>query len=276
MSPYRAWRVRFRANGQRRSVTYHEADGWTRIKVERERRDLAVLGRKGLLARNEDALQQQQDPAPLFTDVAAEWWEMRKHRLAQSTREDYAWRLNNHIGPAFGSRRVSEIGVADIDGYVTTKLKESAQREQALKAGRPMRDQDGRVLRPLSPQTINKTLDTLAGVLELAEERGWVDQNPMNVNRRQRRLRPRKPRRTYLDSADKIAATINAAAAIDAEKGRGNCGSAVMCAFIFGGFRIGELVDLRWKDIDLANGRISISHSKTDAGIRDVNILPVL
>lgn len=33
---------------------------------------------------------------------------------------------------------------------------------------------------------------------------------------------------------------------------------------------------LRWRDVDLANGRISIVRSKTEAGIREVQLLPLL
>jgi integrase len=40
--------------------------------------------------------------------------------------------------------------------------------------------------------------------------------------------------------------------------------------------RIGEATALTCQDIDLANGRISVGDSKTDAGIRLVEILPAL
>ena len=33
---------------------------------------------------------------------------------------------------------------------------------------------------------------------------------------------------------------------------------------------------LRWRDVDLAGGRLHITGSKTDAGVRDVTLLPVL
>ena len=40
--------------------------------------------------------------------------------------------------------------------------------------------------------------------------------------------------------------------------------------------RIGEALALRWRDVDLAGGRMRITDSKTDAGIRQVDLLPVL
>jgi integrase len=43
---------------------------------------------------------------------------------------------------------------------------------------------------------------------------------------------------------------------------------ALIATLIYAGLRIGEATALRWRDIDLANGRISVSDSKTQAGIR--------
>src|SRR6185503_19888701 len=39
------------------------------------------------------------------------------------------------------------------------------------------------------------------------------------------------------------------------------------------GLRISEALDLRWRDIDLAAGRLSVRESKTDAGVRDVDLV---
>jgi integrase len=34
--------------------------------------------------------------------------------------------------------------------------------------------------------------------------------------------------------------------------------------------------DLRWRHVDLASGWLRVNQSKTDAGVRDVRLLPVL
>jgi integrase len=51
---------------------------------------------------------------------------------------------------------------------------------------------------------------------------------------------------------------------------------AILATLVFAGLRIGELLDLRWRDVDLSAGRITGRASKTDAGGRTVDVLPVL
>lgn len=42
------------------------------------------------------------------------------------------------------------------------------------------------------------------------------------------------------------------------------------------GLRIGEALELRWRDVDLAGRRLRIAEAKTDAGIREVDMTPAL
>ena len=42
------------------------------------------------------------------------------------------------------------------------------------------------------------------------------------------------------------------------------------------GLRIGEMISLRWTDVDLARGTINVRRSKTVAGIRTIYLLPAL
>lgn len=50
----------------------------------------------------------------------------------------------------------------------------------------------------------------------------------------------------------------------------------MLATLTFAGLRISELLDLEWRDVDLAAGRLRVRHSKTDAGSRYVDLLPVL
>lgn len=45
---------------------------------------------------------------------------------------------------------------------------------------------------------------------------------------------------------------------------------------IFAGLRAYEVEGLRWRHVNLADGRITVGASKTDAGVREVDIVPIL
>ena len=76
---------------------------------------------------------------------------------------------------------------------------------------------------------------------------------------------------------DHIRAILDAAAALDREA-RVLYGErrAIVATLIFAGVRIGEARRLRWEDVDLAGGAIYIREAKTPAGVRAINLLPVL
>jgi integrase len=130
-------------------------------------------------------------------------------------------------------------------------------------------------LRPLSAGSINKTIDHLQWILSMAIEYKLIGENPA-VGRRRRLKEPRRPP-VYLDTASQIEALLDAARELD-------CAAASQCrerhatiaTLVLAGPRAGELCDLQWRDVDLANGRIFIGRSKTQAGLREIPMLPVL
>ena len=88
-----------------------------------------------------------------------------------------------------------------------------------------------------------------------------------------------RPQRAYLDSARQIEALLEAAADLDrgsrADRQHVNR-RAQLATLVFAGLRIGEFLNLRWRDVDLAGGWLTVGESKTDAGRRKVKIRPVL
>ncbi len=111
----------------------------------------------------------------------------------------------------------------------------------------------------------------------MAEERDLIARNPVRVNTRNRKLKTKRRRPVFLDSAEQIVAMIDAATKLDAKPEARTAGRrALIATLIYAGLRIGEATALTWRDIDLANGRISVGDSKTDAGVRLVDILPAL
>jgi integrase len=132
--------------------------------------------------------------------------------------------------------------------------------------------------RPLSAVSINKTITRLGQILEVAVERELIPRNAAKVGGKRRRLKASKPARVYLDRAEQIAALLDAASELDREaRSNGRIARrALLATLTFAGLRISELLDLEWRDVDLAAGRLRVRHSKTDAGSRYVDLLPVL
>jgi integrase len=160
-----------------------------------------------------------------------------------------------HLLPFFRHHLLSQITVAEVDRY----------RERKVREGR------------LGHETINKTLTRLGQILDVAEERELIGRNPLRVNPRNRKLRVTKKRPVYLDTAVHITALLQAATELDASKGARTSGRrALLATLVFAGLRVSEACELRWRDVDLANGRITVGSAKTAAGVREVDIRAVL
>jgi integrase len=252
--------LRFYVNGQRQriplgAVSRDEAE-------ERLRHTLADVQR-GVW---EPPKQPSPSPAesPVFHDYADDWWQIREPDLAENTRLDYRWRLEAHLIPFFGELRLDEITPATVKRYIAGKLAGTVYDK-----GREIGTADD----PLSPRSINMTVILLGAILESAVEDELMVRNP--ARGRNRRAKERKPQRSYLDTAGQIEALLTAARELDAEapKGRKHVKRKAMIAtLMFTGLRISELCALRWRDVDLAAGWLTVRGTKTDQAARRVKI----
>ena len=160
--------------------------------------------------------------------------------------------MSGHLLPVFAETKVTEIGIAEIDRYTSAKLAEGT----------------------LSNTSINKTLTVLSAVLELAVEYDLLDRNP--ASGRRRRLPVTKRPGLHLEP-DQVVALLEAAGELDAEdRSARRYRRALLTTLADAGLRIGECLALRWRDINLAAGRLRVGESKTEAGIREVNVEPEL
>jgi integrase len=122
----------------------------------------------------------------------------------------------------------------------------------------------------------DKCIATLSTVLQVAVEYGHIDRNV--AQGRRRRLKVPKPRRTYLDRAEHITALLDAAGELDHQEDRRTAPwrRALLGVLVFAGLRIDECLSLRWRDVDLAGGRLRVRGTKTAAADRTVELLPAL
>ena len=251
----RVYALRFHAYGQRQFVTLgSSADGWTHARAEEELQNVLADVRRGLWRPPEPPpIFEPPTTVPTFHEFASEWWEAKKLEVRPNTRAAYENELTLHLLPFFAKHRLTDITIQEVDRY----------RQHKVREGR------------LGPETINKTLVRLAQILEVAVEYDLIPRNPAAGKRR--RLKVDKPRPVHLDSAAQIVALLDAASALDARPTARTSGRrALIATLAFAGLRSAEAVGLQWRDVDLASGRIYVGRSKTDAGMREVDMLPVL
>ena len=248
--------LRFRAYGERHFVTLGStADGWTRDRADEELQNVLADVRRGIWQPPAPAVEPQAPTDPTFHEFASDWFDAKRRTLRASTALDYEWRLSHHLLPHFAAHRLSTLTVAEVDRYRERKVREGA----------------------IGAESINKTIGLLGQILDVADERGLIDRNPVRVNPRNRKLTAPKPKRTWIDGADHLVALLDGAGKLDAAaRRRPGQRRALVATLAFAGLRIGELLALTWRDVDLARGTITVRRSKTDAGERVVDILPVL
>jgi integrase len=279
--------LRFTANGKRHYVTLgRPRDGWTDNRAQQELQSTLAAVRSGTWRPWEPAPEPQLDPT--FHAFASEWFDATRDEWRENTRLDYEWQLRVHLLPFFLEHRLSQITVAEVDRYRNAKLAENRAilARTAKRKGKPRMleytDKQGRRCqrpeRPLSASSINRTITRLGQILEVAVERELIGRNPAKVGGKRRRMKSSQAPRVYLDRAEQIAALLDAAGRIDAESRPDQWlpRRAMLSTLTYAGLRISELLDLEWRDVDLAAGRLRVRASKTAAGVRYVDLLPAL
>jgi integrase len=199
--------------------------------------------------------------APMFHAYAEQWWSLTEGQLSANTQADYRWRLEKHLLGYFGPMPLDTIKAASVEAYIAGKLA-----GVIYKDGREVRRES-----PLSARSINMTLILLGAILERAVKHELIDRNAA----RGCRAKERAPARSYLETAAQIRALLDAAGELDrtAAKDRRHVERRAMIATLtLAGLRIGELLALRWRDVDLAAGWLTVGEAKTDAGRRRVKI----
>jgi integrase len=246
--------LRFNANGQRQYMTLGSArDGWTQAKAHDQLVHELARVTSGTWTPAEPAPAPVVEHDPTFHEFSSDWFDASKGEWREATRLDYEWQLSHHLLPFFEAHRLSQITIAEVDRYRAHKVKGT-----------------------LSAASINKTITRLAQILEVAVEYGLIDRNPAKGKRR--RLKASRPAPVWLDSAEQIAALLDAAGELDrGAKSNGQLPRrAILATLTLAGLRIGELIELRWRDVNLADGRLTVRASKTDAGVRRIDLLPAL
>jgi integrase len=284
----RSFALRVSAYGERPYLTLgFDFEGWTREKAREELENILADVRRGIwvppqmgakkraAAGVEDRRGREAPEAPpLFGPFASGIVASRKGQVGENTTRQEEWALT-HLLPFFADWHLHEIDIEAVDEYRAFKVRESEARERAIARRKPQRNERGQVRKPLAPTTVNTTIDVLQFLLGVALERKLIAENPAAGSKRRLKVPPRRP--VHLDTAGQIEALLLAGAELDREPAR-RCREreAILATLVFAGPRAHELCLMRWRDLDLANGRLLVGRSKTQAGLREIELLPIL
>jgi integrase len=158
--------------------------------------------------------------------VRAEWKPNAELALKKSSMRIYSYQLEKHILPTLGELPVRDISVAHIEACLSG-LKQRGHASSTLRSVRA----------------------TFATVLRSAVKRGYLERNPAH-GITIREGDSKKERRFY--SADQVRMLLKVL--------NEPCTTVVIVA-VLTGMRIGEILALRWKRVDLLGGTLEVAEN---------------
>ena len=205
--------LRVRAKGERFWVPLGtEREGWNDVRAADRRDEIAGLIRRDAWRPPNTFELDPREKDPGFHEFASDWLKRYRRTVDESTADTAEYMLSNHLLPFLHTYRLSEIDYAVLSAYVAHKLERNEEIEAAREAGVTLRDEAGRPWRPLSPRTINMTLDLTARIFKDASKRGLLQGNP--AGDRELRLKVTQRKGNFLE-ADELLSLIEAASGID-------------------------------------------------------------
>jgi integrase len=150
------------------------------------------------------------------TFVAEDWSPVVLPTLKYATQKHYRYMLDVHLIPAFGKRQIRDITREELQGFLSRKLGGG-----------------------LSWETVHHFKCGLSKILGAAEDWGYITENLAQKTKLPRRQY--RPERVVLN-----AAQIRDLAALLDEPTR-----SIMLLLVLTGLRVGELLALRWGNIDV-------------------------
>lgn len=213
----------YRKRVKLKSGTYKDVRGKTKEELRKKLYDLETAERMGIAL----------DDNTSVAELAAEWYNNRKHGLSASRREDYCSAINIRICPVLGSMKVRDV------------KPEHCQRVMAQCAG-------------LSFSTQQKTVSTLKQIFDCAVDNGLLLRSPAA------KLKPggAKPK-------EKDALTVAQCEQLEAAV-KGTRAYIFVMLGLYAGLRREEICGLQWRDISLKADppRLTVNHAMRFSGGR--------
>ena len=177
-----------------------------------------------------------------FADAAAEWLryvEEERGRKA-STLADYRSVVNAHLLPAFGKERLERMDAEMIGSWLSAQLR------------------DGE----LSRRSLQKMIVLLNGIFKRARKVWRLPRNP--VADVERLTVPKRTDVAFFYSPEEVHALARVASSEQ--------DAAMFLTAALTGLRMGELLALRWRDVDFAAQSVRVTASYTAGKLRDAQV----
>lgn len=214
--------------------------------------------------------------------------QLRMLDLEPKSRHAYDGYIRNHVGPLLGHVPVADIdarvleefyaelrrcrkhcnGALEIDHRVDGPHECRTVRHRYPPGRRPagghknhdcakskcvVQECQPHVCNPLSKSTVSKIHHLIKGALASAVRWDWIETNPADVARKPKQPAPEP----HPPTAEQVADIVNAAWQ------QGEAWGMLVWLVMVTGLRRGELLRLRWNDVDLRAGKLTIRKTKT-------------
>lgn len=248
--------LKARVHGRQRWFTIGEHGApWTPDNARKEAQRLWGLIREGRdPARERDASRHRPTMADLCDRFLEEYAE--QHKKPSSVRMDRK-NIENHVLPILGKIAVADVSRADIDSF-----KRAVREGKTASAANAKSTHPGGAKVTGGTGVANRCLALLSKMFNLAERWGL---RPDGTNPVRHIERYREGRRERFLSAEELA---RLGAALDQSEHDAKDSLFVIAALrllIFTGARLGEILGLRWVDVDLSQRTLELPDSKTGA-----------
>ena len=171
--------------------------------------------------------------SPIFTDCADSWMEIKMgEKRSPSTVKNYQSILRIHIKPFFKGKQINEITADDIQLYFNSIMH-------------------------LSRSISGQSRAILSGIFERADRNGWLEKNPMQYKYE----RSNKVGEKVVLQDNDLLGVIDQ---LDRLHATGDIRDYLyFCFLCFTAMRRGEILGLKWGDIDFENDEIHVQNNVT-------------
>lgn len=209
---------------------------------------------------------------PLFWDVAKHWLDHKKKYIRESSYDTLKTNLNTHFC-FFVNFRINQITITVIEQFISELIVKPRKTRKKKRKGEPVMQE-----KPLALATIRKILIMLNQIMSYAVRHRYLSYNPF-----QDVERPRAQGRASEKKKPQILLPAEIKRFLDAVKDPKY--RTLFFTALMTGARQGELLGLRWSDVDVPKKQIHIQRTynmgrfftpKTEQSNRGIDMSPGL